>query len=248
MSNTLFTFIAQVVNFLILAVALWLLLFKRVRSAMEKRQESLQEKWDRADQEREESEKEAEAYRRQKEELEEKKEKILEETKKEAEEEAREKRRETRKKIEDEEKRWKEELKEEKEAFFKRLEREIREGVLKISEKVIKDLADEELQEKGIDLFLRRLEEMPREKKEDVLSQPGDATVYTPRALAKETRETIEKGLRGSLPNMEEREIHFDEDESLGLGVEMDINGKRLGWNSRNYLEKLKERMEAAYE
>lgn len=248
MSNTLFTFIAQVVNFLILAVALWLLLFKRVRSAMKKRQESLQEKWDRADREREESEKEAEAYRQQKEELEEKKEKILEETRREAEEEAREKHREARKKIEEEEKRWKEELQEEKAAFLKALEREMREGMLNISEKVLKDLADEEIQKKSTDRFLRRLKEMPQEKKEEVLSQSGDATVFTPRAVDKETRETIERGLRGSLSTMAEREIRFDEDESLGLGVEVDINGKRLGWTSRGYLEELKESIEKRLE
>lgn len=245
-----FTFIAQIVNFLILVLLLKRFLYKPVVEAMDRREQQIS---DRVEEARlkltEANEKEAEYdkklrdFDRHKEELEKKAKQETESRKQQLLKEARDE-------IDAQQRRWHESLAGEKESFLHELQVESGERILDIVRRVLTDLADRELEEQAARIFTEHLEEMKGEEYHELVTSAtdhggGTIRVISSYELDEGQKETITEILNRK--GADQAECDFEVDPSLGFGIELRAGGWRAGWNLNGYIAKLRERMEEEF-
>ncbi len=235
-----FTFVAQIVNFLILLVLLKYLLFDRIVKVMDERQEMLTKRQNEADSQRD----EAEAERRKYEELRKKVEKDREEVKSRASEEAQEAKKEmmrkARKEVEKKRSEWEQALTREKQEFLDALRNRLAGEIMKITAKVVRDIADEDVQNLAIEQFLGKIKSLEKEEKKRMQQAAGDGAdgihVESAVAIEKARREDISKIVSGLLKG---KEVNYSENPSLGLGIELRAGDQRISWSLYPYLREL---------
>ncbi len=146
MKLDVFTFIAQIVNFLILIALLRYFLFNRIRKAMDDREKKIAARLAEADSKKQEADREAESFRAHERELEEKREELLSRASQDAEAERKKLLENARTEAEAERLKWSESLTAQKEIFLKELRRLAGEQVYAGTRKAVKDLAKEDLE------------------------------------------------------------------------------------------------------
>ncbi len=228
-----FTIFAQAINFLIL---LWLLkrfLFGPIMRAMRSRGEALAKNWREAEQAKERAEAESKALAGRRRELEEIREDILAAARREAEGLKTEELEGLRREMRDLRMEWTSRLAAEKKEFYRNLEKRILEQAAHIAEKALKDLADEDLQSRLQEVFLRNLspEAFGDEKAEKALVRSG-----IPLTDMLQTR--FAQALKARLPEL--AAVEFEHAPDLAFGVELCIGGRRLCWNLSRYMGSLR--------
>jgi len=237
-----FTFVAQIVNFLILIALLQRFLYKPVIKAMDEREERIANELEEARQKKVEAEQQEKELKQEKKDFESRKNELMEE----AQEEIKNKRKEwmddLRAEISDIRKRWIESLENEREAFISHLKKETGRQVVSLMHQVLVDLSEQSLEEQTLKHFLQKLEQLD-EKEQHRLRETIEqlktkrATILSSFELGKVQK----KQLGESLNNISGAKLEYEYKRSkdLGFGLEVRINGWQLGWNMKTYLDKL---------
>ncbi len=244
-----FTVAAQIVNFLILVALLKHFLYDRIIQAMDKREEKIRSRLQEAEDERQKAQEEAASYRKKNEELRNKEERILSGAREEADRKLKELTHEAREEVNAARRRWQESIKKEKNSFLQDLRRMTVREVHAVSRRALKDLAEAELEERIIDIFVSRFRHLERDKKHAVLKaiqEEERVGVRSAFELSPGSRQKIMQMLRKE--GFEEVEVTYETDPQLIMGIELKSRGEKVVWSIRNYIADLEDRANAAIE
>jgi len=246
----LFTFIAQIVNFLILVFLLRQLLYKRVVRAMDKREERIQSRLREAEEKQENADREAESYRKRKDELEHKKQDVLNRAEKEAEEKKKELFQQARKEVGQNQKKWREALRRQKDNFISKMRDSAGRQIYAAVRKVLNDLADEDLENQIIRFFIQRIRNLSSSRKKELRSElegsSGTVTVVSAFEIKKELRDSLHKAVN-QLFDRKVR-LEYEEDPDLVCGVEIHASDQTIAWSIDSYLSELEGRLSREFE
>jgi F-type H+-transporting ATPase subunit b len=246
-----FTFGAQIVNFLILIGLLKRFLYGPILDAMDEREARINARLRKAKEKRAEAEQEADRYRSMQDDLEaHRTEKLAE-----AEAAAKERRQtlieEARAEVEYLEQEWREALKRDRASFLEALSERAVEETVAIARRALTDLADADLEAQSLDLFVERLhtlDDEPRQALVDALhAAEGTATVRSAFGLSGAQQDRIRTALRD--PIDQDLDLTVETDATLGFGVELRVEDRKVAWTLDGYLSHLvdgvRERLDA---
>lgn len=244
------TVVAQVVNFLILVLLLRYFLYGRIVAAMEKRQQGIESRWEEAEAHRAETAQELEAARQQRQQLEELRQQALSEIRDEAEAYRKELRAGVRSDIDQLRGRWAGALREESDSFLRDLRRRAVEQACGIARRALSDLADAELEEQVVRVFLARIQTLDEQRRQPLIRSLSEgqrsALVETGFELSPELRQSITSALRHYL--LPDLAVQFEPSPDAICGIALRTNGHKLAWEMREYLASLEEEMARALE
>lgn len=237
-----FTFVAQIINFLILIWLLHRFLYKPVIKAMDEREQRIASELEEARLKKVEAEQIEHDFRQKVKNIEAQKEQLLEEAKKEAIEKRSELMGEIREEVTSIKKHWEEAVESEKEAFLAQLKQETGNRLVSLINNILIDLTDRNLQEQAINIFFDRLRTMDpgnRARMQEALTQlkTQQAEVYSSFELNGQQKHQLADLMR----TISEADLNFEfkEKEGLGPGLEVRIGGWSIAWNLKRYLETL---------
>lgn len=238
-----FTVIAQIFNFLLL---LWLLrrfLYGPIVAAMEAREQRVAAHLEQARTKEEDAEQKVAEYRQKQWELEQQRVGLLHQ----AEEQAHQRRQELLAEARDEAARlssnWRAALQQSKTAFLRDLRQRCGEQVLAIARRVMHDLADAELEQQIVAVFLRRLsglEPATRDRINQALEESQQqARLCSAFELSHEQRRQLKNTVREQFG--EDVDLNFVRDQQLIGGLALIIGSHEIAWNLQSYLEALED-------
>lgn len=248
MKIDLITFAAQIVNFTILAVLLYKFLYKPLLKAMHEREQHIADEVSHSEALAAEADKKLTEVTERLRTIQQEREHILSEARDEAE--RMKKMLEGQVKSEMMEKRllWQQELTNERGTFIAELRRLTVENFLKMATRILKDLADVDLEEKFLDAFEAKLSSLSDVEKRHLAAdaEEGEIVVSTSKELSEATaakvREAVEK-LIG-----EPKKIAFRVVPQLLCGIEVSFSGSILSWNLQDYLSVYEAQLDKALE
>ncbi len=239
-----FTVAAQVVNFLILLVLLKIFLFDKIKSAMARREDNIQDRFDKAEKQGQEARKEKDRYSQKKQSLQDEWDEKMEK----ADQEAREKRdqliQEARQEVDTMKKDWQNALEKEKSSFLERFQKQTAQVIFDTVKKTLSELADTDAQDQAVKQFLSRFEELDKEKLPDTLEEP--TLVSTGFALSEKQQTSLQKVLSKKRSDM--KNIAFDVRPELVFGVVLAAGDKKITWHAQDYLGTLEKELDRAVE
>ncbi|MCD6185407.1 MAG: hypothetical protein J7K84_06420 [Deltaproteobacteria bacterium] len=226
-----FTVLAQIVNFLILIFLLKRFLYGPIIKAMEERKKKIAKAIDQADSAEKKAKQYSEELAREKQNFLEAKEQKLAEARKEIRERQDKNLKKARLEVEDLRQRWMDQLTEDKAAFFHKLKGEVISQVMRIGEKVLRDLANEKLERQVIAVFLKKV------SKDDLFQSQtfsGKLLIQSGFRLDNEQSEFIRKQFFEYFK--EAQTIQFQVIEEIGIGIRIKAGDRKVEWNLESYL------------
>ncbi|MFW5747674.1 MAG: hypothetical protein ACOCX6_02635, partial [bacterium] len=217
----LFTFVATIVNFLILVALLRIFLYKRVVKAVEDRRAKIENRWNEAETAREDAERSRQEYRAKTEELEEEEHRLKEEARRKAADKEEELVNRAKREVEERKREWLGSLEREKERTLRRFRKMAAEDLMTALRRILADLADVDLERAVVDRFMEKLD---GEASAD-LEEAERIVVRTGLTMPKEIRNDLLSGIEektGVDLDLEGKEIFFETDEDLVLGIEIE--------------------------
>ncbi len=235
---------AQIVNFLILVWLLKHFLYQPVINAMDRREERIAARLDEARQREQDAEREARAHREKSEELTRERERLMAQAREEIEEKRKELLEEARGEVDEKRRGWQQQVEHERAEFLESLKAEAAGCIQTIARRALRDLADDELEERIIDAFVRRLQVLDDETREALAQGTTSISVTTSFELASPVRARLTRAIHEHV--VADAEVTYGESEELLCGIELSAGGRKLAWTLAGYLAGLDERMEAA--
>lgn len=236
-----FTVIAQALNFLILVWLLKRLLYKPILNALDAREKRIAAELANADAKKAEAQKEQDEFKRKNEEFDQQRSALLNKARDEVKAERQRLMDEARKAAADLSSKLQETLKNDKRNLNQEISRRTRQEVFAISRKVLADLAGTSLEERMVDVFVRRLRELNDTEKGQLVSEfsssSGQIIVHTTFDLPAAQRDSIEGAVKETLGK--EAQIRFETAPDLISGIELTVNGQKVAWSIEDYLESL---------
>ena len=237
----LFTFIATIVNFMVLVFLLRIFLYDRVLKAIEERQNNIEKRWDEAEEERNSAEAERQNLESKRKELEQNAEQLRREAREKASRSREELVRKAKRELEDTKKDWFETFEKEKERAVSNFERAAAYELTGAVREVMRDLADTDLEEAIIRQFLDKCKETGI--CED-LRQAETVTIKSGFALKEELKNHIARSLADAAGDgFDPGKIEFLEEEDLVCGIELEAQNKKIAWNVDRYLREAAEEL-----
>ncbi|MDP2984943.1 MAG: hypothetical protein Q8O92_16615 [Candidatus Latescibacter sp.] len=249
MKLDLFTFIAQIVNFLILIALLRYFLFNRIRKAMDAREKKIAARLEEADTKKQEADREAESFRAREKEFEEKREELLSRASQDAEAERKKLLENARAEAESERRRWVDLLGAQKELFLKELRSLAGEQVYAVARRALKDLANEDLERQMITAFIARIRVagVPGEKPPETDQKPiGDMIISSSFEMQPDIRERLTAALREKYGDS--LLLRFERSSYLIGGIELKAGGSKISWSLDQYIDSLEDCFRAMLE
>lgn len=239
-----FTIVAQIVNFVILAVALKYFLYDRVIAAMDEREAAIAGRLSAADEREQAAITEVAEYTRRNEAFGRERHAMLEQVHTEATENRQQLLDRSRADVAEQRRRWEGSLEAEQREFERELHRRTSEQVIELSRQALSDLADTELEAAIVRLGLEQLAGSGDVHDELFFAGAGQQpiTVRTAFALAPERQHEVTSTL-GSMGAGQDRTIRFEVDPDLILGIEFRSDATSVGWNATDYLDQLDARV-----
>lgn len=241
-----FTFIAQIINFLILIGLLYRFLYKPVVKAMDKREENIAAELEEARLKKVEAEQKEHDFEQKVKEIEQQKEQMLEEARQKVDLQKQEMMEQIRAEINGIKHRWEEAVDSEKEAFLNHLQHETAEQIVVLIETILSDLSDYDLQEQTVNIFLGKLEDLDENEKDRLQNtidelQTHKAVIYSAFELNGRQKHQITDSLRKITAI--ELKCEFEVVRELGFGLEVRIGGWNIGWNLKRYIDRIHQQM-----
>lgn len=238
-----FTFVAQILNFVILVALLRRFLYRPVLDAIRGREESVRSRLEEAagketaaaEADRRLQEKRAEleherarAIRAVDEEVETRRKKLLGEIREE---------------VRGVRQEWRESLRLERQTFLEELQRKLGAQMYATMRRAMADLADSDLEDRVVGVFLGRLGDLGPEEREEfrraAAQTDGAVRVQSAFPLSAKRRAEIERFVRDWVGDGEEVTLLFREDPKLALGIELRAGDRKIGWSVASYLDDL---------
>ncbi|MFW6140429.1 MAG: F0F1 ATP synthase subunit delta [Acidobacteriota bacterium] len=243
MEIDLFTFIAQIVNFLILVFLLRQLLYKRIISAMDQREERIQARLREAEERQKKADQEAESFREKKENLEQQKQSLLKKAELEADGKKQDLLDQARKKVDDAQKKWRESLKRQKKSFMARLKETAAHQIYAAVRKVLNDLADEELENQIIQYFIKRIKNLNKKRKTELKEKLKGLSGKVIVVSAFDINKKQQKALKEAVHELFDKEmpLEFEQESELIGGIELHVHDQIIAWSIDSYLSELED-------
>ena len=238
-----FTVVAQIVNFLVLVVLLKFLLYNRIVKAMDERERKIQSRLKEAEEKEKAAEREVESLREKKRDFDEQREKMLAQVKEEADARRKEMTQEARQAVTNLQLVWQEAIQREKESFVQDLRKMAATHVYAIARKAFEDLADADLGERMVDVFLVRIQKMKKKEREALATSikegGNEVVIRSAFELSPKMREKMTRALHQHLTD--EINPHYETASDLIVGIELKTRGRKIAWNLQHYLDTLEE-------
>lgn len=238
-----FTFVAQIVNFLILLALLKRLLYNRIIGAMDRREQEISDRLQQAEKTQAEAQQEKERYRERHEQLETRRNKILSQAREEAEQAKKDMLQDARDEVTAKRRQWQESLEREQHDFERQLRRQGTQQVMAVSRRVMADLADQKLEGQIAARFRHRLESLNAdqwERLQRATDKGASVTVSSSFALSEQMRDGIEEVLGERL---DEVSPAFEKSSRVICGISLEAGGFELAWSVDSYIEDMTQRL-----
>lgn len=234
-----FTFVAQVLNFLILVYLLRRFLYEPVTDAIDRREERIRRRREEAERQRREAEREAESYREERRSLEATREEKLREAERGAEHLREELEEEVRQEAAESRERWRRAVERQRESLLRELQDRIADHALATTRSLLRQLADRDLEREAVRAFARRLTALDDEEAEEFAAaarRSGDRVeLYTRFELDADSRETLGEAVQERLgPGLE---LDFATSDGVVLGVELRAADRKVAWSAGDRLD-----------
>lgn len=245
-----FTVAAQVINFLVLVYLLKRFLYGPIIKAMDKREKRIAFRLEEGQKKKEEAEREVERYLKKNRDLDNRREALLSEIKGEADARRKELVSEARNEVEAIRTNWYEAIQREKDAFLQDLRQRAGKQTCAIARRILRDLANVDLEHHIIRVFIERLRNLGKEElgalNESILKSGGRinlrSTFEIPQEMARQIAEVLQN--HGADPVDLQLEISSD----VICGIELNVHGRKIAWSLEDYLETLEEALAEALE
>ncbi len=249
MSADFYTIMAQIVNFTILAWALYKFLYKPLLVAVDKREKRIAGEIKNAEDLAAEAEKKLDALNKRYLAIDDERTQILNEAREEAEALRKQKEREIQAEMLEKRLIWQQELDREKSSVANELRQSVVNNFLEFSRKAFKQMADESLENRFISVFKSRLADLSGKDKKLLLADSQDAPVQitSSQELTQQTQDDLKKVLIETL-DLQNPVFVFKVSPRLLCGIEFSINGNVVSWNLDDYLNTFTEKMNDALE
>jgi F-type H+-transporting ATPase subunit b len=238
-----FVFFAQIVNFLILMALLKKFLYGRIISAMDAREARISATFAEAEKAREEASRSVLLCEQQLKDIQSASDEMINKARAEVDAYRRELMDQARKEVDEIQNRWTETLRSERENFFQELRRLTGTQVYAITRRVLKDLADMDLEQRIVQILTERIEMMNREERERIrtLMTAGEKiTIQSAFDIPPEAREKLNNIIRQSIgPGID---VAYEKSEDVMSGYELRIDGYKIAWSMKDYLDTLEEK------
>lgn len=243
MSIDWFTFTAQILNFLVLVWLLTHFLYNPIKNAMHEREKKIAEEHEKAIALQKQAESEAADYKQKTEALTHAKDELLADAGQEVQQWREAHLARARAEIDEQKTEWYQALTRERQSFLREARLRMAGHIHQMSRRVLTELANADLQQQIIDVFLNEIDQIDEQQKNKILalieSTQHRVLVESAFPLEKIHRNKITKFLHDFLGT--DIETDFEEKPELICGIELHVAGYKISWNIQEPLEELEE-------
>jgi F-type H+-transporting ATPase subunit b len=236
---------AQIVNFLILVWLLKHFLYQPILRAMGKRENHIRQRLTEADDREHKADEQIHRYQEKQQALEKDQDAVLNQAKQDAEEEKKQLLQKARQEVDEIRRNWQRQANEEKNEFLANLSRQSADAFQAMARKALRDLADAELEERIIHIFLQRLNTLDQSTKQILSDSDENICVTSSFELDDSQRESITKVIHDVIGG--NVNVDFLQSDDLLCGIELTRSGQELSWNLAKYLEDINTRIEKSF-
>lgn len=237
-----FSVVAQIINFIVLVWLLKKLLYKPILKMITDRQNKIAQQLAEAETKKKEAEEERLSFSNKNKEFDKQKSERLKQLNEEIKQLQDHLRAEARQDIEEQRVKWLSNLKNEKDEVFRDLRERVKAEMFSIMRKAMNDLADTDIQDRLVDVFLKRLKTLSKKEKEELFALFHASPTLQMRTAA-ELTETLRAKIKAAIQQEFHREcnIQFVVVPELIGGIELMANGQKISWNIADYLSSLEQ-------
>ena len=238
MSLDWFTIVAQALNFLILVWLMKRYLYKPILNAIEEREKRITAELANADKKKIDAEKEGDEFKKKNLEFDQQRSALLKKATDEAQVERQRLLDEARKAAVALSIKREETLRADEQNLHQAISRRTQQEVFAITRKTLQDLAGASLEERMVDLFLRRLRELKGEEKGLLTSARGASPTPMIVRTTFDLSPTLCTSTAGAIKETlgSETQVKFETAPDLVSGIELTMNGQKLAWSIADYL------------
>lgn len=243
------TVVAQIVNFLILVWLLHRFLYGPVTRAMARREQRIAERLADAEKAKEVAAAQGRAYEEQQAELERQTQAILTEARAAADAAKAQLLRGARVEADARRREWLGQVEAQQQEFLQGLRRRVADEYFTLARKMLRDMADVDLEAQMVSVFLRHLAEVDSEARGKLIVAAEEAErvlVASCFELAVDERADLTRGIRGALDL--DVEVEYACDASQPFGIELRAGSQTVLWTFDDYLNQLERRLTVALE
>lgn len=245
-----FTIVAQLINFMILAVVLKFLLFDRIVEAMEQRRRAIAQEKREAQQQLSEAEERKDQLDRERRELETNRNEILDEARREAAARRRQLLAEAREAVDQQQKTWQESVRARRDELLATLQRATGEMAVSISRRLLGDLAHQDMEEVAVRYLTDHLDRLPEDQRQDMAetlrSVDSPVVVHTAFELSGDQRDRVTTAIGKTFGS--DREVTWERDPGLIAGIVIQADAHIVRWSIDGYLTDLEDELTAVLE
>jgi F-type H+-transporting ATPase subunit b len=238
-----FTFIAQIVNFLILILLMKKFLYGPIINAMEQREENIAKRMEEAEASIQRAEREQHKHRQLADALEQKKDEILHEASDEADQRRKKLMEQVRKDVNAAEKSWRSALEREKTVFLKNVRERAGQETIEIARKALQQLADDQLEERVVKRFIEQMDAINDERWDELIEYARESehglVIYTAFGLEDALRQELIERIHQKTGSGVS--VSFERDENLITGIELRSPGIKIAWSMDDYIDELQQ-------
>lgn len=244
-----YTVVMQIINFLILVFLLRRYLYGPIIDAMDARERKIVQREEEAAAREREAEEESRALRQERMRLQVQEENILEQARSSAQDTRQDLLRQARREVDETRRRWVQAYEYERETFVRELRHRVAEQACTIARRCLTDLADARLEELVFDLFIDRIEDLPRDEVvalgKALAAGQGKVTLRSAFEPLPDRVDELRTALNRLLSDdgHAPAELEVITDPSLVCGLEIESGSYRVSWNVDAYLEGIEEQV-----
>jgi F-type H+-transporting ATPase subunit b len=238
-----FVFFAQIFNFLILLFLLKKFLYGRIIGAIDARQAKIAASFAEAEKSREDARESALLYEKRLQELQRTSDEMLNKAHADAEVYRKELMEKIREEIDKIQTRWIETLRSERDNLFHELRRLAGTQVYAITRRVLKDLADMDLEQRIVQILTERIETLNHEelvKIRTLMTEGEGITIQSAFDIPPAAREKLNQAIHGNIGSG--IDVAYEKSDEVMSGYELRINGYKIAWSMKDYLDTLEEK------
>ncbi len=239
-----FTVFAQIVNFLILIALLKHFLYGRILRAIDSRESAIKARLAEAEEKVQQAELENQGCQNRLCQLESTRDEMLAQAQRDADTKRLELMEKARAEISSLEARWRADLERERSALFQDIRGRAAGEILSVVRRALQDLACCDLDQCATRVFLNKLASMESGAWTEFAGQ--QIVIRSASDLPKEMQCAIEESLEKQAARP--LRIRFEKSDSLGWGLELRANGRKIAWSAEGYVDALEERLRDALE
>ncbi len=237
-----FTVFAQIVNFLVLVALLKHFLYGRILRAIDSRESAIKARLAEAEEKVQQAELEKQGCQKRLCDLEASRDEMFAQAKRDADAKRVELMEKARKEISSFEARWRADLERERSALFQDIRGRAAGEILSVVRRALHDLACCDLDQCATRVFLNKLASIEPGSWQEFAGQ--QIVIRSASELPEEMQHTIEEILAKQAARPVR--IRFEKSDSLGWGLELRANGRKIAWSAEGYVDALEERLRDA--